>query len=196
MTVYQCNNTFGVRLKDEVTKKCSDSFFISQLLCSDVFSNVYHTTKPVPDDSSHLVDGDVLLVAGVDLAALDVRVGRPDEEAQTLDERTVVGTVTPDDLVARWDAEVLPSHACRTAFHVLGNLGVPDAGKDNCANVINDAQALNVATSVVLADVDVRNFSLPVQAQALVALFVGLESLDVRRREVLSEVEPHAEQIG
>lgn len=108
--------------------------------------------------SLHFLDGDVVLLriyAGVELNTLGVRIGCPDKEAQTLDEGSIVGTVTPDDRVARQDAEVLPPNGRQTVILVHSDLAVPELGQDDLAQVIDDSQTFNVATALVLANVDV-----------------------------------------
>ena len=84
----------------------------------------------------------------------NIRIGRPNKEAQTLDKGAIVGAVTSDELMVRRDAEMLPSHTNHARG--IGGIRVPERVDDDLADVVEHANAFNVATLIVLADVDVR----------------------------------------
>ena len=85
--------------------------------------------------------------------ALSIRVGTPDDEAETLDVVAILAAMQSNQLVSRGNLEVLPT------LSLLVRVGVaaadPEVVHKHITSLIYKTQSLYVPTAVILVDVDV-----------------------------------------
>ena len=74
----------------------------------------------------------------------------PDSEAETLDKLAVIAAMHTDQLVTRWDAELLPLARQRDI-----GLSAPHLVKHEVTRTVHESDTLDVARPLILVDVDV-----------------------------------------
>ena len=126
-----------------------------------------------------------------------LRILLPDDEAEALNESSIITSVDTDKLVTGWDPEVLPAHGLRplNPSKVVSALLRPSLINEEVASFVNKSESQDITILIVLADVDVGETLRATEVSSLEVVFSIVLSLDVGTRDVVREVQTQAVQI-
>lgn len=105
-----------------------------------------------------------------------------------------MAAIQSNELVAVWNAEVLPSHVL--LLHGIIVELVPELVDMVGTLLVDQPNALYVATLAVLAEVDVSQADLWINIEALIVLLSCIDGAYVWTRDIVCEMKPNAIQVG
>ena len=115
----------------------------------------------------------------------------PDDEAEALNESSIITSMDTDKLVTGWDPEVLPAHSLRplNPSKVVSALLRPSLIDEEVASFVDKSESQDITILIILADIDVGETLGATEVSSLEVVFSIVLSLDVGTRDVVREVQ-------